>query len=484
MARLHHPDKGGDPARFARVQHAYEVLSDPRRRQVYDTWARELQFRYVRAASAAPRGGEDVLLDEFEALGLRCDPATQLVVTCEVCRRPATKRCWTCSMDICEFCTLKRHWRDGTPLHWPLVNSDHMRERLARRELERKRIDDAQRLALEDPHHRSEPELRDIRAFKDAAQELLRRPDRREAYDLRLARFHMWCQTATTVFVACRVPTGYGDKALVVECGAGGLLVQAEGAPALIDRRLAGSLDPGAAVETLRTEDNRVCAVAVAKGEPGRRWERLFVGDPDGARCLEPPYSLFEGEEEVLVQVELPFWIDPGDVLVDIDERRLRVEVKNTLRLERRYWRSAEEEARRGGGKEAYRPVVPEASSWTLEDDVDGGGERCRLLTVALARPEPTEEEVTWKKGRRQDNTAAARPGSLQRRGWRFFADDEDEFELEAVLQALCFAQAGRAFVPPKPWALGEEARWAVREAELPPAARALAQKLRQAPSA
>jgi hypothetical protein len=27
-------------------------------------------------------------------------------------------------------------------------------------------------------------------------------------YDLRLARFYMWAQTAHTVFLACRVPTG------------------------------------------------------------------------------------------------------------------------------------------------------------------------------------------------------------------------------------------------------------------------------------
>lgn len=39
--------------------------------------------------------------------------APQLVVTCEVCRRPATKECWTCGMHICEFCTLKRHWKVG-----------------------------------------------------------------------------------------------------------------------------------------------------------------------------------------------------------------------------------------------------------------------------------------------------------------------------------------------------------------------------------
>ena len=69
---------------------------------------------------AQAQGGEDMLLDEFEGLGLHCEPRTQLVVLCEVCRRPSTKECWTCRMKICDFCTLKRHWKaracsHGTP---------------------------------------------------------------------------------------------------------------------------------------------------------------------------------------------------------------------------------------------------------------------------------------------------------------------------------------------------------------------------------
>jgi hypothetical protein len=69
----------------------------------------EISWSYCRQAP----GGENLLLDEFENLGLHCNPQTQLVVTCEVCRRPATKECWTCKMQICEFCTLKRHWKVG-----------------------------------------------------------------------------------------------------------------------------------------------------------------------------------------------------------------------------------------------------------------------------------------------------------------------------------------------------------------------------------
>lgn len=134
---------------------------------------------------------------------------------------------------------------------------------------------------------------------------------------------------------------------------------------------------------------------------------------------------------------------------------------------------------------------------------MDAAGERCKLLMLTLARPDPTEEEATWKKGgqkgrwregrrvrqagsaalvgalqrsgqqvqvlrqcssavqqccrhsppcldlslvpppppaplagKRQDNRAAAHPGSMHQKGWRFFADDEDHYGLEDILQA------------------------------------------------
>jgi DnaJ family protein A protein 2 len=36
QAMIHHPDKGGDPEKFKEIQHAHDVLTDERRRQVYD----------------------------------------------------------------------------------------------------------------------------------------------------------------------------------------------------------------------------------------------------------------------------------------------------------------------------------------------------------------------------------------------------------------------------------------------------------------
>lgn len=38
--------------------------------------------------------------------------------------------------------------------------------------------------------------------------------------------------------------------------------------------------------------------------------------------------------------------------------------------------------------------------------------------------------------GKRQDNRAASRPGSMHQKGYRFFADDEDVYGLEDMLQA------------------------------------------------
>ena len=36
-----HPDKGGDPEKFKEMQNAYEVLSDPKNREIYDRYGEE-----------------------------------------------------------------------------------------------------------------------------------------------------------------------------------------------------------------------------------------------------------------------------------------------------------------------------------------------------------------------------------------------------------------------------------------------------------
>ena len=456
-ARLHHPDKpGGSAEKFAEVKRAYETLGNEERRRVYDTWQKSVEFRHVRGVASRFEGGEDLMLDEFEKRitldGLEVDPRTQLVVVCEVCGRPATTQCWTCKMDICEFCTLKRHWKGEFGLHWPLVNKPgHMLEQLGRTEMEKKRIEDARRLELEDPNFRSDSELKEIRNFKDAAYELIQDlgDGVRVTFDLRMARYYMWAQTSSCVYIAVYVPTGYQDQEVFFECTAHEVRLQPENSPPVVHRMLDGAISSEFPIQVRRSDDRRIFTAALPKAAPGEAWKRLFRGDPDGARCLEPPYTIAEDADNVILEFRLPFWIEAGDVRVDIGPRALTVSVTNELSLHKTYWRNKEEEKR---SPREYEVVDLQESMWCLDEDEDEGGETCKCLLVNLVKPPLTESEIMWKKRRRNDNLNAERNGDRTKKGYRFFVEDEDEFQLEPLLQGLCFLETGSTYVPKKPW--------------------------------
>ena len=57
--------------------------------------------------------------------------------------------------------------------------------------------------------------------------------------------------------------------------------------------------------------------------------------------------------------------------------------------------------------------------------------------------------------GKRQNNTNQQRSDYNHSKGYRFFADDEDQFGLEDILQAVMFMKSRTAFVPAKPWQHG-----------------------------
>ena len=86
LAKAHHPDKpGGSAARFAKVQDAFATLADPKKRLVYDTWARELRFRYIDAHRVRLARVPDLLLatrplDTFVQRSHLC-PSIDVMVT-------------------------------------------------------------------------------------------------------------------------------------------------------------------------------------------------------------------------------------------------------------------------------------------------------------------------------------------------------------------------------------------------------------------
>lgn len=436
-ARVHHPDKGGDAAAFAKVQLAFEILGDPTRKATYDALAAEHAYRYIPGVTPRARGGEGVLLDDLERLGVHIDGGAQLVALCEVCGRPSTKLCYACDCRYCDFCSRKLHWKGSVGLHYPVSDAPgSMAKKIAEKQLEDKRIQDAQKRQLQDPNFRNEAELREVRAFKEAAADVYhggggssalafaasdysstsssaaakkqksgggggagagstaKKTHHHCSYDHRLARYYMWAQTNRHVYVSVHVPTGYADRAMHVEVvdGALGVLrVQPEDSPPVVERRFAFPIDQGAPIETCQSKDRRRVTLAFTKARPGENWRRLFEGDPDYARCMEPPYRLEESPSEVVLEMELPFWIEASDVAVHVTPRGVSLRVNGEIdNLRRTFWRDPESGASKAGHKKPKRDlIVAEETAWSLDKETrpDTGEPFSLLMVCMVGRP-------------------------------------------------------------------------------------------------
>jgi len=61
MAMTHHPDKGGDPEKFKEISKAYEILSDPEKKEIYDEQGEE----GLDGSSGGHGGGGDIFSELF-----------------------------------------------------------------------------------------------------------------------------------------------------------------------------------------------------------------------------------------------------------------------------------------------------------------------------------------------------------------------------------------------------------------------------------
>ena len=63
LARVKHPDKGGDPEEFKEIAEAYDTLKDPKKRDIYDKYG-EKAIKEGAGESGGGPGGMD-LFDLF-----------------------------------------------------------------------------------------------------------------------------------------------------------------------------------------------------------------------------------------------------------------------------------------------------------------------------------------------------------------------------------------------------------------------------------
>ncbi|PNH08207.1 hypothetical protein TSOC_005293 [Tetrabaena socialis] len=260
-------------------------------------------------------------------------------------------------------------------------------------------------------------------------------------YDPALARLYMWAQSRSHVMLACYLPNGRHDREVVAEVAGGVLQLGVAGGPPVVRRALSGPLEPGAPVEVHRTADGCLALLLLTKaGADAAEGAVAFAGDGDGVRAVPPPYSLSQQQpDEVVVELELPWWVRAEDVAVEVGGRRLAVAVRGLeLRLARHYSLDGPEHA----------AVVPELSSWSLADQggaphhpkpaadaacgagvgppaqvaavgaARGGGRMGgpggsrrpgRCLAITLARPGLTDEERAYKKaGKKKSGVGSA----------------------------------------------------------------------------
>lgn len=195
-----------------------------------------------------------------------------------------------------------------------------------------------------------------------------------------LANVYGWTQSRDSVIVVVWLQGALDD--VTVEVDKDHVLIQTEGYPPVVDRKLFGRIDERVDVENVSWDRLDLVALKLVKGDPGVVWDALFEGDwrllravdsrsydaePDGADPLTYCISVFVPEHCVRGDVEVVFTSTSVSVRVAglVEWRR---HFKYPCQASEACWelgweKPAQEEAQEGNfemawaaGADAYRP--------------------------------------------------------------------------------------------------------------------------------
>eukprot|EP01023_Acetabularia_acetabulum_P031611 TRINITY_DN29616_c0_g3_i1.p2 TRINITY_DN29616_c0_g3~~TRINITY_DN29616_c0_g3_i1.p2 ORF type:complete len:208 (+),score=25.37 TRINITY_DN29616_c0_g3_i1:362-985(+) len=174
------------------------------------------------------------------------------------------------------------------------------------------------------------------------------------------------------------------------------------------------------------------------KRDSQQNWSKLFEGDTDGYRCIQQPYKLIQiNKKEILFEIsDLPFWIERGDIYVNIDDQILVVAVRGELFIQREFW------------KPGF--VNVSLCDWNLEKEKDEIKRSSQKLSISLIFDYGDEQQNVkdWFQNIDRKSVLIGKG----KKGVALFKDDNDFFGLEDLLQACCFAFDQKVFVRNKPW--------------------------------
>jgi hypothetical protein len=324
LAKIYHPDRASsedDASSFLLIKQAYEILSDPDQRQVYESCHNNPEFHFRRNRYDARTATQ--LVDEMKRKeGLTEDTLNPFAVclTCESCGAPSYFECFVCQMHTCYFCSVKPHCKDGVKPHFPVHDNGQFGFKMAKAARERK----------EKKKNEAPKWFRSPTTFEQQRQHFLQLSKQRaedSSAAAELQQCYCWAQTPELVFFAVWAP-GEVHQMDVQLLQQNKISIDVKSRPTaasaragagiqktpVINRCFAGEIAQDRPLQSITAGTMHVAAFVLhkKKNEAGEAvlWKALFDGDSDGCRSLEPGQAMHTinvdwEAEEVTVEFEV-----------------------------------------------------------------------------------------------------------------------------------------------------------------------------------